>query len=294
MATRTWPQWRPGGRQAGWTCPARRPKHIAGGRRKQAPQEVQVALLRPALARGPSRRSLRKECLPLPPQRPRWRQVGPPPCAGRLCSSPPHPLRLWPHLHVEPLRCGAPPLCLQTLAMPSSREGLSACRAGLPPQQPACPPRLWCHPMQSSHAAASSQQSVQLGAEHCGDGPRCRVTAAVLAVLVTLLPGPLRRRRCSALVPPPPRSNRQSWRCGQRHLPRSGLPQTWALALARALAGEGAGPSCPKATARPRLTGRRQLPQRSGRLSLPLLPAPAGAPTGERAGRGPSPHRRRR
>ena len=119
MATRTWPQWRPGGRQAGWTCPARRPKHIAGGRRKQAPQEVQVALLRPALARGPSRRSLRQECLPLPPQRPRWRQVGPPPCAGRLCSSPPHPHRLWPHLHVEPLRCGAPPLCLQTLAMPS-------------------------------------------------------------------------------------------------------------------------------------------------------------------------------
>ena len=95
-------------------------------------------------------------------------------------------------------------------------------------------------------------------------------------------------------MPPPPRSNRQSWRCGQRHLRRSGLPQTWALALARAPAGEGAGPSCPKATARPRLTGRRQLPQRSGRLSLPLLPAPAGAPTGERAGRGPSPRRRRR
>ena len=60
-----------------------------------------------------------KEWLPLPPPLPRWRQVGPPPCAGRLCSSPPHPHRLWPHLHVEPLRWGAPPLCLHTLAMPS-------------------------------------------------------------------------------------------------------------------------------------------------------------------------------
>ena len=146
-------------------------------------------------------------------------------------------------------------------------------------------------------AATPAQQHpkwVQLGAEHCGDGPRCRVSAAVLGALVALLPGPHRRRRCSSLVPPPPRSNRQSWRCGQRHLRRSGLPQTWALAPARAPAGEGAGPSCPKATARPRLTGRGQLRERSGRLSLPLLPAPAGAPTGERAWRGPSPRRRRR
>ena len=193
--------------------------------------------------------SPRKEWLPLPPPLPQWRQVGPPPRAGPLCSSPPHPHRLWPHLHVEPLRWGAPPLCLQTLAMPSRREGLSACRTGRPPQQPACPPRLWSHPMQSSHATASSQQSVQLGAEHCGDGPHGRVSAAVLGVLVALLPGLHRRRRCSALMPPPPRSNHQSWRCGQRHVRRSGLPQTWALALARAPAGQGAGPSCPKATA---------------------------------------------
>jgi hypothetical protein len=119
-------------------------------------------------------------------------------------------------------------------------------------------------------------------------GPHSRVSAAVLGVLVAFAPGPHRRRRCS-LVPPPPRSNHQSWRCGQRHVRRSGLPQTWALALARAPAGQGAGPSCPKATARPRLTGRGQLPERAGRQERERQPAPAGAPTGERAGRGPSP-----
>ena len=49
-----------------------------------------------------------------------------------------------------------------------------------------------CRLQELRNAATSSRQSAQLGAEHCGDGPRCRVNAAVLGVLVTLLPGPQR------------------------------------------------------------------------------------------------------
>ena len=118
----TWPlsQWRPGGRQAGWTCS--RPPAAAHSRR--APEAGATGSARRSLAAraraGPLPpfcrvyllpRLLWKEWLPLLPPLPRWRQVGPPPCARRLCSSPPHPHRLWPHLHVEPLRWGAPPLC---------------------------------------------------------------------------------------------------------------------------------------------------------------------------------------
>ena len=150
MATRTWPQWRPGGRQAGWTCPARRPQHIAGGRRKQVPQVVQVALLPPAVARSPSQHSARKECLlpaaaggcsprkewlPLPPPLPRWRDAGPPSCAGRLCSSPPHPHRLWPHLHVEHLRCEPWPCLLEEKGSLLAEQGYPR---SSPPARPGC------------------------------------------------------------------------------------------------------------------------------------------------------------
>ena len=130
-----------------------------------------------------------------------------------------------------------------------------------------------CRLQELRNAATSSRQSAQLGAEHCGDGPRCRVNAAVLAVLVALLPGPHRRRRCSALVPPPPRSNRQSWRCWQRHLRRSGLPLTWALAAARAPAGKG----LPKSNGAP----KAHWPAPASRELWPAVaPASAGASMG--------------
>jgi hypothetical protein len=45
-----------------------------------------------------------------------------------------------------------------------------------------------CRLQELSNAATSSQQSAQLGAEHCGDGPRGGGSAAVLGVLVAMLP----------------------------------------------------------------------------------------------------------
>ena len=168
MATRTWPQWRPGGRQAGWTCPARRPKHIAGGRRKQAPQEVQVALLRPALAG------------PLPP----LSEKGVPAAASSTSSveaSRPTSLR-WPALQqpapstpvVASLARGAFALGSASVVLAHPGHAFLKRRAlcsgdlrSSPAARPGCG-LAWHRRLQElCKAATPSQQSVQLGAEHC-------------------------------------------------------------------------------------------------------------------------------
>ena len=112
----------------------------AGGSTPPPPQQ------RSTVTRGALVNSLRKEWLPLPPPLPQWRQVGPPPCPGRLCSSPPHPHRLWPHLHVEHLRCEPWPCLLEEKgsllagqgylrSSPPARPGcgVTLCKAVMPP-----------------------------------------------------------------------------------------------------------------------------------------------------------------